>query len=241
MEENGMIVKHQTIQDIVCSMIRARILSGEIPAGQWIRQDELAGKLGVSRMPVREALRKLETEGLVTFYPHRGAMVTSITLEEFDEIYRIREELELLAVRWAGEHMAEFDLPRLRELFASIQDAEDRGDIEQRMRTVREFHFTILRMARRAHLFRIIEGLWDLTELHRRIYSGIQSVTQERLQVYADILEACEAHDPQALECAYRENYAAVRRILIPYIQARLNVSSTGDNGNQEAPMPTSV
>ena len=227
-----MIIKHQTIQDIVCSTIRARILSGELPPGQWIRQDELAESLGVSRMPVREALHKLETEGLVTFYPRRGAVVTSITLEEFDEIYRIREELELLAVRWAGEHMAEFDLPRLRELFASLQDSEDRGDIEQRMRTVREFHFAILRMARRAHLFRIIESLWDLTELHRRIYSGIRGVAQERLQAYADILEACEAHDPQALEQGYRENYAAVRKILIPHIQVRSNVSNVSDRAN---------
>jgi DNA-binding GntR family transcriptional regulator len=215
-----MTITYQTIQDIVCSTIRARILSGDLKPGQRIRQDELASSLGVSRMPVREALRNLETEGLVTFYPHRGAVVCSISLEEFDEIYRIREELELLAVQWAGERISEFDLPKLHGLFKDIQDAESKGDVEQRMRAVRQFHFAILRMARRSHLFRIIEGLWDLTELYRRVYSGIEEVSVERLQVLESILRACELQDAQALERAYRQQYATVRKILIPYLQA---------------------
>ena len=232
-----MTITYQTIQDIVCSTIRARILSGDLKPGQRIRQDELARSLGVSRMPVREALRKLETEGLITFYPHRGAVVCSISLEEFDEIYRIREELELLAVQWAGERISEFDLPKLSGLFKDIQDAESKGNAEQRMQAVRQFHFVILRMARRSHLLRIIESLWDLTELYRRVYSGIEEVAEERLRPFASILRACESQDVQALEQAYRQQYATVRKILIPYLQARSSSLDITDILKGEAPI----
>lgn len=214
-----MTIEHPSLQDLVYAEIRSQILSGKLKPGEPIRQNEIATTLGVSRMPVREALRNMETEGLVTFYPRRGAVVTLISTDEFEEIYRIREELEVLAVQWASEYLYDLDLQRLRKIFNKISEADRQQNASRRSQAVRDFHFTILTMSKREHLLRLIRGLWDLTEHYRIIYSNIKGITDERNQPYLVILNACESKDPQALEQAYRFTFSAVRRILIPYLK----------------------
>lgn len=221
-----MPIKHRSVQDLVYVEIRSQIISGKLKPGEPIRQNEIATTLGVSRMPVREALRNLEAEGLVTFYPRRGVVVTLISIEEFEEIYRIREELEVLAIRWAIECFDELDLRRLRMIFNDIKDADLRQNTQRRLQAVRDFHFAIFTLSKREHLLRLISGLWDLTEHYRRIYSNIKGFTEERTQPYLAILNACESKDPQALEQAYRLNYSTVCRILVPYLKTYLNDNS---------------
>jgi DNA-binding GntR family transcriptional regulator len=228
-------IKYQTIQEIVYAQIRSQILSGELKPGQTINQKDLASAMGVSRMPIREALLKLDAEGLITVYPHRGAVVSAITLEEFNEIYRIREELELLAVEWIGNNLSAVELPKLTEAFSRLREADMQGDVPKRMDAVREFHFLILDLCGRTHLLGIIRSLWDLTEQYRRIYSALEGVSEQRLQVYSDIVRACELGDHQALQQAYHLQYKMVRDLLIPYLQTHEGqVALTELEGTQE-------
>src|SRR5437660_12006142 len=87
-------IQRQTIASMTVEALRGRILRGDYPEGEPLRQDALADELGVSRIPVREALRQLEAEGLVTFSPHRGAVVSSLSLEEIEELFELRADIE---------------------------------------------------------------------------------------------------------------------------------------------------
>src|SRR3954471_15830423 len=87
-------IHRQTIAGMTVEALRERILRGDFPEGEPLRQDALAAELAVSRIPVREALRQLEAEGLVTFSPHRGAVVSSLSLDEIDELFELRAAIE---------------------------------------------------------------------------------------------------------------------------------------------------
>src|SRR5678810_63542 len=94
-------IKRQTLTGMTADAIRERILRGRYPEGSPLRQDAIGAELGVSRIPVREALRQLEAEGLVTFNPHRGAIVSSLSLEEIGELFELRAEIECDLLRRA--------------------------------------------------------------------------------------------------------------------------------------------
>jgi DNA-binding GntR family transcriptional regulator len=112
-----------TAQELVLSSVRAAILSGVLGPGARLRQEELADVFGTSRIPVREALRALEYEGLVTSEPHRGFTVTSLDADDVQEVYDLRILLECEAVRIALPLLTDEDLDDLEKLFATMQTA----------------------------------------------------------------------------------------------------------------------
>lgn len=112
-----------TAQELVLEAVRSAILSGLIAPGARLRQEELADLFGTSRIPVREALRALEYEGLVTSEPHRGFTVTSLDADDIEEVYELRILLEGQAVRLAIPMLTEHDVEQLGELFRRMQAA----------------------------------------------------------------------------------------------------------------------
>ena len=112
-----------TVQELVLEAVRRAILTGVIEPGARLRQEELADLFGTSRIPVREALRALEYEGLVTSEPHRGFTVTSLDADDIDEVYELRILLEGQAVRLAIPMMTDEDLADLADLFGRMQSA----------------------------------------------------------------------------------------------------------------------
>lgn len=221
------LISYGNVQDAVVDQIREMILSGKAKPGDWLRQDELASTFGVSTMPVREALRQLQTEGLVTFYPRRGATVSQISAREYEEIYRIREDLEVLAVRWAAEDFSRISLDRLKTLLTEIEAAVVNEDVPRRMETVREFFFVIFRASQKNHLLRILSSLWDLSQQYRRYFSTIAEITPHRLANYHAVYQACETRDAQALEKAIREIYAFGKTRLISLLREQEKQEST--------------
>ena len=98
------------LRDVVFNTLRQAILTGELKPGERLMEIHLANKLGVSRTPIREAIRKLELEGLVNIIPNKGAYVTGISDKDVHDIYMIRSMLEGLCVRWATEHITQDQL-----------------------------------------------------------------------------------------------------------------------------------
>ena len=98
-------LRRQTLTSMTADAIRERILRGHYPEGEPLRQDGIGTELGVSRIPVREALRQLEAEGLVTFNPHRGAVVSTLSLKEIRELFELRADIEGDLIRRAVPHM----------------------------------------------------------------------------------------------------------------------------------------
>lgn len=115
----------QTAQELVLEAVRDAILDGILPPGMRLRQEELASAFDTSRIPIREALRVLEYEGLVSSEPHRGFTVTSLDADEVEEIYDLRTVLETHAVRLAVPLLTDVDLDELGSLFRAITDAPD--------------------------------------------------------------------------------------------------------------------
>jgi DNA-binding GntR family transcriptional regulator len=151
----------------VADHLRRAILSGEIVPGEWIRQEEVAERLGSSRLPVREALRILEAEGLTEHERHRGARVPSLSLHEVDVIYRMREQLEQLAIAESIPNLTEADHARLEELQTRI---EANADVATFLELDREFHLRSYTGCRIEQLTGTVTRLWNATAHYRRSF-----------------------------------------------------------------------
>ncbi|MBP2323003.1 DNA-binding GntR family transcriptional regulator [Kibdelosporangium banguiense] len=159
-----------TAQEFVLAELRRAILTGEMAPGTPIRQDALAEHLGVSRVPLREALRTLEGEGQVIYRPHRGYHVADLSLDDLLEVYRIRELLETEATLRAVPLMTPEDIDRLEQSDADIQTAAAANDIVGMAAANRQFHFTVLEASGMPRLTRLVRVLWDATDAYRSLY-----------------------------------------------------------------------
>lgn len=117
---------YRTMSQMTLEVIRESIVTGALAPGEWLRQESLANAIGVSRIPVRNALLQLQADGLVVFHPHQGARVRSLTTDQIDEIYRLRSLLETYALRQSMPRMTEERIETLRSL-ARQMDAKPEG------------------------------------------------------------------------------------------------------------------
>jgi DNA-binding GntR family transcriptional regulator len=188
-----------TAQEAVLVEVRARILRGDIAPGTPVRQEDLAASLGVSRVPVREALRMLESEGHVTYIPHRGYRVTELDLDELEEIYHLRALIEddLARRALAGndpEHVAAVRTAHARLVAVERADPTDPLTMAAANRA---FHWVILRPTPRAE--RILTTLWDASEVYRARWFAHGENVARGAQEHARALAAVEAGDADAL------------------------------------------
>ena len=152
-----------TARNIV-PLLRKEILAGALAAGTPLRQDELAGRFNVSKIPVREALRQLESEGLVEFRPRRGAIVVELTPEDFAEMFDLRIALECRALELAVPNMVEADLRFARDI---LDDYVEAGDFERWSDLNLRFHLALYEPCNRHRLLRMIRQLHDQMGLFR--------------------------------------------------------------------------
>ncbi|MGY1808506.1 GntR family transcriptional regulator [Blastococcus sp. SYSU D00669] len=149
----------------VADHLRQAILRGEIRPGEWIRQEEVAERLGSSRLPVREALRILEAEGLTEHERHRGARVPSLSMHEVDVVYRMREQLEQLAIAESIPNLTDSQIRHLQQVQDQI---EADGDLAGFLELDREFHLSSYTGCRIEQLTSTVTRLWNSTAHHRR-------------------------------------------------------------------------
>lgn len=152
----------------IATRLREEILRGELVPGTRIRQEDVAERFGASRVPVREALRILEHEGLVTVVANSGAWVSRLTLTECEEIYQMRERLEPLLLRYSAPLLSADDFHTLEILAGRIKDSE--GDTDAFLQWDREFHLVSYVHAQTLQLGDLIGKLWNTTAPYRRAY-----------------------------------------------------------------------
>lgn len=220
------LIIRSNIHDVAADRIRQMILSGELKSGDWVRMDELAKTLGVSTMPVREALRKLQAEGLVTFHPRRGAMVSQVSADDYEEIYAIRAQLETLACQWAAEDFSRIPIDRLKKLLTQVESAERNRDVPRRLQLVREFFFTIFEASQKEHLLRLLSSLWDLSQQYRRYFSSVTEVIPQRIEHYRQIYHAVETRDADALIRTLTDLHTFIKTNLIPRVREQEELKS---------------
>jgi DNA-binding GntR family transcriptional regulator len=159
-----------TAQEAVLAELRRAILEGDMRPGTQILQDSVAESLGVSRVPVREALKILEGEGQVSYAPHRGYFVAELSYEELVEVYRIRELLEAEAMSVAIDKVSHEDIARMEEAIEDMERADAAMDIVALTAANRRFHFALLEPCERPRLLKFIRQLWDMTDPYRSVY-----------------------------------------------------------------------
>lgn len=188
-----------TAQETVLQYLRVALATGQILPGQQLVQEELAESLGVSRVPIRESLRILEGEGLVTYHPNRGYFVTELSTTDLAELYRIRELLEAEALSRAVIEVSDADINDIEQLLEQVEKAVAAGDVEAITHANRAFHFAIIELSGMNRLSRLIRQLWDASDIYRTVYFR-DAKNRDRIKAeHREILSALRARDAQAL------------------------------------------
>jgi DNA-binding GntR family transcriptional regulator len=206
--------RYRTLQQIVLEHLRDNIATGVYPPGQKLNEPELAAQYGVSRGPVREALRRLEGQGLVRMVPGKGATVTSLTAAEIAEIYDIRIELEGLGARIGTRHIDDAGLRKMKTLVTKMGKA-----LESTLTWIKlndEFHMTLYQASGMKQLCEIINDLMVRTFPYSHVYLSPPAVLQKTHHPdHPQLYEAVSARDESlAEEITRRHLYVGSREII---------------------------
>lgn len=198
-------------------VIRAGILSGEFARGQRLREEELAERVGVSRTPVREALRRLDAEGLIDFTPNRGARVTAWSERELEDLYEARALLEGYGARLAAMRITGEELDHLAMVAAKMAALaeSDPKPADELTALNGEFHRAIVIASRNSQLDSLVRGLMDVP----LIYRTFQRYSPERMRAsqfhHNELVDALRAKDGEWAEAVMRAHILAARTTVI--------------------------
>lgn len=177
-----------TAQSAALAALRERLLTGQLKPGQPVRQQALAAELGLSIVPVREALATLQSEGLIDYRPNRGFTVAELDLDDLAEAYRLREILEGEAVRKALPRLTSADVDQLDELAHEFRRLAGEGPSLELSRVNRAFHFLILQRSDMPRCLNFIRMLWDATEVYRVLAYTVAELRAAAAQEHNEIV-----------------------------------------------------
>jgi DNA-binding GntR family transcriptional regulator len=225
----GLGVRFKTVAEVVAGELREAILSGEIQQGEFLRQRVLAGRFRVSEGVIREALRRLETEGLVEILPRRGARVSHLDVGDLHELYDLRILLEELLTRYAVPNVTADDLAQAESLLDQM--AQERDPVRW-LSLNREFHAVLCRPSRRPRLLRLQEELRIASDRYLRLSLGILDRFDVANEEHRQILEAYRRGD---VEDAVRQAGAHLRKVrdMIAKFLSAMGGGETGASGSQ--------
>jgi DNA-binding GntR family transcriptional regulator len=187
----------------VAEVLRRQILSGDLAPGERVGQAEVAAELGVSRSPVREALRELHAAGLVEVASKRGARVVRLDRRQLDEVYWLRERLEPAALAESVPHLDDEDIAAIRRCVADAEDEWRTAGATPRWHELdRRFHFTCIGAAPLPEVLRLAERLWNQASPYMRSYlreSGPTALETSHVE-HRLVLDAIERRDPPDAE-----------------------------------------
>ncbi|MEU8246096.1 GntR family transcriptional regulator [Nonomuraea sp. NPDC048916] len=195
--------------------LRSLILAGQYAPGDRLGEVELAEVLGVSRTPVREALRRLEAEGLVELVANKGARVVAYPSRDLETIFELRARIEGLAARQAALTAGPDDVARLREVAVDLRDHAERGDLDSVYRLNSEFHQSLVRLGGSALLGQSISSLIHSSVLLRTYSSFDEDAMRRSVNHHLEIAAAVRAGDPEWAEAVMRAHLFSARASLL--------------------------
>ena len=194
------------LRDVVFNTLRTSILTGELKPGERLMEIHLADKLGVSRTPIREAIRKLELEGLVTMIPRRGAEVAQITEKNLRDVLEVRRALDALAVELACERITEDELAELKKACENFELETKRGNANQVAQADVELHDIILKASGNERLMQMISKLSQQMYRYRLEYIKDADKRQILVVEHDYILKAIRSRHVAEAKKAIREH-----------------------------------
>jgi DNA-binding GntR family transcriptional regulator len=213
-ELTAAFMRPPSTQEAVLAELRRRIGSGELRPGEKIVAEQVGAELGVSRVPVREALKILEGEGQVVYRPHRGYHVAELSLADLRELYRMRELLEAEAIRSAVPALGDEELDRLASHLADVDAAGARGDLVAYAQANRRFHMELFEASGRPLLVRTIRQLWDASDAYRALYANDERHRRGAAAAHRRILTAASRRDAEAVVAAQADHRASALEAL---------------------------
>lgn len=202
---NREVLQHNKLPDLVLDKLMEWIMSGKLSMGDKLNTEELASQLGVSRMPIREALSNLEKKGLAESIPYAGTRLITLTKEDVRQIYIARTALEPVAARYACEKITEEEiqnLEKIQEEYKRIvsQDSIDAIDVYQQNRL---YHFSIYKASQLDRVCSMIESLWDNLSFFKLVYGQKLLLKEESrrnmIAEHESYLEALKHHDSELI------------------------------------------
>jgi DNA-binding GntR family transcriptional regulator len=209
----------RTMAEMVAQRLKQLILDGQLPPGTPLRLSQVSERLGVSVMPVRDALRLLEAERLVTIVPRRGAVVTDLSIEDAEEVYTTRVALEALAARVAVEKLADDDVVALREAFDQLAEAQGSRDLRAFIDADHVFHSRLYEASGRESLIRNISDLVDRSRRYAPYAYRSWQPLDAALAAHRPILDAIVARDMLLVERLTTDHMAAAQTRLLSEIR----------------------
>jgi len=204
-----------TLADQIFTRMRREIVEGQLPPGSKMREPELARRYGISRGPLREALRRLESSSLVVRRANVGARVVELSSEQLLDLYYLREALEGMAARLAAERMSEEEIADLQDLIArhERQVAQDHGLAYYQSEGDLDFHYCIVRGSHNARLQDLLANdLYHLVRMYRCQFGMTGPRAPTALREHARIVEAIAARDGELAEVLMRRHIRASRQ-----------------------------
>lgn len=185
----------QATSERIADYLREQILDGQIAPGDWIRQEEIAARLGASRLPVREALRMLEAEGLTEHAAHRGSRVPRLSAAEVDVVYQMRERLEPLALTQSLLHLEDGAIRQLEQIQDQI---EADTSLTRFLALDRDFHLGSYQGCQIEQLLGSVTRMWNSTQHHRRAFMLLSGNDRRWVVNYEHrlLLDAIRRRDP---------------------------------------------
>lgn len=209
-----MASEFKTMQEIIYDKLKERIISGVYQPGMRLIASDLAAEFNISRMPVREALTRLGSTGLVELVPYKGAIVNELTAEDYVEIFSIRSVLEGLAARLACPNLTEEDLAKMRAANEEIHNMIAEDDVEFQ-RVNRTFHATIWERTKSDRLKTLLADLYSEASQYRQMVVIHSERLEEIHSEHQQMLEALEQGDALLAEQIVREHYENTLKWLV--------------------------
>jgi DNA-binding GntR family transcriptional regulator len=200
------VIEKKTLHEEIANNLRELIMSGELQEGDKIKEDELCISMGISKTPLREALRVLSVEGLIKLVPNRGSFVSTPTFEEIREMFDVMSVLEGICARAAAEKMSAKDLATLEKLHTKLEKNFKRRAQREYIRINNQFHSFVQALAGNRTLNQIVNGLRQKILLYRYQSLNLPERFEQSIQEHRDLIEAFRKKDPKKVETLMRRH-----------------------------------
>lgn len=209
------IERHQTLREKILETIRDAILKGSLKPGERVSEPELAERFGISRTPIREAFRQLESEGYLEVIPRKGAVVASLSERDVEEFYAIKIILEGFAARMAAENLTARDIERLEAINERLRQIAREGDVKNFFRVHNEFHEVFIKAAGNEKLYEMINQL-VMRFKRLRLASLAQPGRMEiSVEEHRNMIQAFKNHDGERADSLVRHTATIGAGVLI--------------------------
>jgi DNA-binding GntR family transcriptional regulator len=205
------VQNHRPLREIVYEELKRQILIGEIPPGTRMMEVELADEMGVSRTPVREAIRKLEKEGLVTIEPRKGAYASNISIKDMVDVLEVRQGLEAMAAALAAGRIDEEKKAELLEVVSQYREAVEAEDVEKIIHYDERFHSQIVAISGNKTLVQIFQTVQELALRFRYIYYDDFNRYESMPKEHQAIEEAIVSGDAEAARIAAGDHVSRLK------------------------------